>query len=233
MFATFKETKPKKRNNNSKNANSNKTKRTTRALRKFVLFKTTFYQVLCTHNPDVVGDDEQDFLEYLAEQVWDEGILQQVSLIDLSSNSGATDNYSNSVSKIVDSSNDSNNGIQLNEQEIIAKICEAGLYNLAESIPFNLYQNSVPTAGKFYASSDCKNELVWNALWLHRATNESNQHANTTWKADAEHYLCNRLLVDVNLLVEASCAAKEKVNDAALTEYTCLIYASYVIIKEN
>ncbi|CAG8588263.1 10884_t:CDS:2, partial [Ambispora gerdemannii] len=119
MFAEFRAKKPKRKNNNTNNANSNKTKRTAKARRKFELFKTTFYQVLCTYNPDVVGNDEQDFLEYLAEQVWDEGVLQQMSMIDT-----INDDSSVTSSNVVDSSNGGDNGIQLDEQEIISKICE-------------------------------------------------------------------------------------------------------------
>ncbi|XP_058724143.1 endoglucanase 13-like [Vicia villosa] len=34
-----------------------------------------------------------------------------------------------------------------------------------------LYQNSIPPAGKIYSSSGYKDELLWAAAWLHRATN--------------------------------------------------------------
>lgn len=46
------------------------------------------------------------------------------------------------------------------------------LYNFAETAPKQLYQNSVPAAKEWYASSDYGDELVWGALWLYRATGD-------------------------------------------------------------
>ncbi|CAG8575806.1 1739_t:CDS:2, partial [Racocetra fulgida] len=47
------------------------------------------------------------------------------------------------------------------------------LYSFAEQTPFTLYQNSVPQVKSAYASSNFFDELVWGALWLYRATNDT------------------------------------------------------------
>ncbi|EXB55167.1 Endoglucanase 13 [Morus notabilis] len=45
------------------------------------------------------------------------------------------------------------------------------LFNFARKHP-GLYQNSIPEAGKIYASSGYEDEMLWAAIWLHRATNK-------------------------------------------------------------
>ncbi|CAG8796518.1 1195_t:CDS:2, partial [Gigaspora rosea] len=47
------------------------------------------------------------------------------------------------------------------------------LYSFAEMTPFTLYQNSVPQVKSAYSSSSYFDELVWGALWLYRATNDT------------------------------------------------------------
>ncbi|CAG8735225.1 15667_t:CDS:2, partial [Racocetra persica] len=47
------------------------------------------------------------------------------------------------------------------------------LYSFAEQTPFTLYQNSVPQVKSAYASSNYSDELVWGALWLYKATNDT------------------------------------------------------------
>ncbi|CAG8518120.1 5624_t:CDS:1 [Ambispora gerdemannii] len=126
--------------------------------------------------------------------------------------------------------------------------------DFAKSTPFALYQDSIPAAKEFYASSSYNDELVSGALWLHRATNDysyllkpgnyfnilslSKQTKILVWdeKLGAVYVLVynnnqdsmqaplgkqrlnttkmdlyDRLLVDLSLLLEACCSAKEKV----------------------
>ncbi|PRQ41416.1 putative cellulase [Rosa chinensis] len=45
------------------------------------------------------------------------------------------------------------------------------LFDFARNHP-GKYQNSIPEAGKVYASSGYQDEMLWAAAWLHRATNE-------------------------------------------------------------
>ncbi|CAN8318453.1 unnamed protein product [Cochlearia groenlandica] len=45
------------------------------------------------------------------------------------------------------------------------------LFAFAKAHP-GVYQNSIPNAGAFYASSGFEDELLWAAAWLHRATND-------------------------------------------------------------
>ncbi|CAG8521738.1 21726_t:CDS:2 [Dentiscutata erythropus] len=47
------------------------------------------------------------------------------------------------------------------------------LYSFAETTPFTLYQNSAPQVKDAYSSSNYTDELVWGALWLYRATNDT------------------------------------------------------------
>ncbi|KAF0386839.1 Six-hairpin glycosidase [Gigaspora margarita] len=47
------------------------------------------------------------------------------------------------------------------------------LYSFAEMTPFTLHQNSTPQAKDAYSSSNYADELVWGALWLYRATNDT------------------------------------------------------------
>ncbi|CAG8655557.1 7159_t:CDS:2 [Cetraspora pellucida] len=47
------------------------------------------------------------------------------------------------------------------------------LYAFAETTPFTLYQNSAPLVKEGYSSTNYADELVWGALWLYRATNDT------------------------------------------------------------
>ncbi|CAG8547719.1 5358_t:CDS:2, partial [Scutellospora calospora] len=47
------------------------------------------------------------------------------------------------------------------------------LYSFAETTPFTVYQNSAPQVKVAYNSSNYADELVWGALWLYRATNDT------------------------------------------------------------
>ncbi|CAI2164147.1 16990_t:CDS:2 [Funneliformis geosporum] len=40
-------------------------------------FRNTFYQVLCDHDPNLILEEKQDFLEYLAGKIWELNLLQQ------------------------------------------------------------------------------------------------------------------------------------------------------------
>ncbi|CAG8511870.1 16670_t:CDS:2 [Acaulospora morrowiae] len=51
-------------------------------------------------------------------------------------------------------------------------------YAFAESTPFVLYQNSIPQVKEAYASTNYADELVWGALWLHRANNNGTSYLN-------------------------------------------------------
>ncbi|CAG8486961.1 3281_t:CDS:2 [Acaulospora colombiana] len=50
------------------------------------------------------------------------------------------------------------------------------VYEFTESTPFVLYQNSVPQVKDLYSSSNYTDELVWGALWLHRAINNGTDY---------------------------------------------------------
>src|SRR5438128_1817118 len=69
--------KPPSRSNNINKATKQNRPWGKKARRKLEQFRNTFYQVVCEYSPDSLGDEE-DFLEYLAEQVWEEGVLQQL-----------------------------------------------------------------------------------------------------------------------------------------------------------
>ncbi|CAG8531145.1 758_t:CDS:2 [Scutellospora calospora] len=84
----------------SKSVSSKKSK--SRTQKNLILFRTTFYQVLCNHNPNIIASDN-DSIEYLAEQVWD---LDIISLI------------------LVDTTKSSNSVKSISEQEIVEKICD-------------------------------------------------------------------------------------------------------------
>ncbi|KAG9303847.1 hypothetical protein G9A89_018744 [Geosiphon pyriformis] len=77
MIAHFK-VKPSKKFKKSTNQKQNSSKRNRKAVKQLARFRNTFYQVLCEHNPDLLGE-EADFLEYLGEQVWEESALQRFS----------------------------------------------------------------------------------------------------------------------------------------------------------
>ncbi|CAG8567844.1 16803_t:CDS:2 [Cetraspora pellucida] len=76
--------------------------------KKLGLFRTTFYQVLCNHNPDIIASDN-DFVEYLAEQVWDLDILSLI-LVDNSESESAKSDKSDKAIK------------PLSEKEVVEKI---------------------------------------------------------------------------------------------------------------
>ncbi|CAG8851141.1 618_t:CDS:1, partial [Racocetra persica] len=87
----------------SKSIPSNAKKSKIQTQKNLVLFRTTFYQVLCNHNPDIIASDN-DSVEYLAEQVWDLDILSLI-LVDK--------NESTKSDKTIKS---------LSEQEVVEKI---------------------------------------------------------------------------------------------------------------
>ncbi|CAG8843335.1 33518_t:CDS:2, partial [Gigaspora margarita] len=71
-----------------------------RTQKNLVLFRTTFYQVLCNHNPNIIASDN-DFVEYLAEQVWDLDILSLI-LADTTTETTKSDKPSLSEKEIVE-----------------------------------------------------------------------------------------------------------------------------------
>ncbi|RHZ72557.1 hypothetical protein Glove_242g8 [Diversispora epigaea] len=92
---------------------------TQKKLEKLILFKATFYQVLCDHNPNIIASDDADSIEYLAEQVWNLGSLE-VNNNDDDNNNNNNDNNNNN-SEII---NDNKSSSLLSEQEIVTKIYE-------------------------------------------------------------------------------------------------------------
>ncbi|CAG8528676.1 14936_t:CDS:2 [Acaulospora morrowiae] len=104
MRATFapRNLKPKSKVKNSTGSQIKK------RLRKQVLFRATFYQVICDHNPNIIALEEEDFVEYLSEQVWDLGILDD-SKVKNGNETGR---------------NSKENSSTLTEQEIITRIFE-------------------------------------------------------------------------------------------------------------
>ncbi|RHZ84474.1 hypothetical protein Glove_81g55 [Diversispora epigaea] len=63
-------------------------------------------------------------------------------------------------------------------------------YALAELTPFVLYQNSVPQIVNVYPSSNFTDELVWGALWLHRAINNESNNNNS----ESNYYYLNKAI---------------------------------------
>ncbi|CAG8581617.1 3596_t:CDS:2, partial [Acaulospora colombiana] len=74
-------------------------------LKKLAIFRATLYQVLCDHNPNIITLEE-DFVEYLAEQILDLGVLDENKEIE-------------SVDE-----DERNASSTLSEQEIISRIFE-------------------------------------------------------------------------------------------------------------
>ncbi|CAG8561508.1 4915_t:CDS:2, partial [Cetraspora pellucida] len=107
------------------------------AQKKLGLFRTTFYQVLCNHNPDIIASDN-DFIEYLAEQVWDLDILSLILVDNSESESAKSDkeikplSEKEVVEKIYDVVKDDFLTFEVcqNEQEVVKK----GLFTKEECL---------------------------------------------------------------------------------------------------
>ncbi|ORX78850.1 glycoside hydrolase [Basidiobolus meristosporus CBS 931.73] len=65
------------------------------------------------------------------------------------------------------------------------------LYNFADTARKTEYQKSVTDAKEFYASTGYGDELVWGALWLYRATNDT-QYLNTALKYFDQYNLAGK-----------------------------------------
>ncbi|KAK9709764.1 hypothetical protein K7432_008824 [Basidiobolus ranarum] len=65
------------------------------------------------------------------------------------------------------------------------------LYNFADTARKTEYQKSVTDAKEFYASTGYSDELVWGALWLYRATNDT-QYLNTALKYFDQYNLAGK-----------------------------------------
>lgn len=107
MIKTFKTKQP--INPNLKKVNAKKYR--TLSKKRLIQFHNIFYQTLCQYNPNIIAMENDEFLEYLADQIWEEGILQRKLKNDGSNDPTASD--SNELF-----------GLLLSDQEIVDKIFE-------------------------------------------------------------------------------------------------------------